>query len=967
MNGYSEQMGGTIMNTTQTSGRTVSGIAGIVLLVLAGFADSSYSQTTLTSVGNGDWHASASWTGGPPNIPDATTAVEIYDLIDISDPSGGEALDVGVYAGGLDVYSSLTVPFIFSAAGPKVSLHDGSSLSCTDGSIFGLSCDGTSTVSVDGFFDASYLLAEAGPCQLNKDGPGSLNVGSAALPPGSVVQIDAGTVVPTLGGFYPLGAAEVRFNGGNLELATASGAPPNVTFSNNLTFIESGSCIALGDPGGAERNVILGGDFNLGSDPDTTATLGSTHNYTLSLGNPLAGAGNLSFDGGHLGILYAVDIDGDVVVVGPDTDLNCNAIPDDCDINCMDFQNGGATRLETDVNGVPDSFGIHCETFENPGLLDLHAAEVGDHVAVETAVRFDTTGTVTITGLGRSLIVTPSISGDGGGKIHIASGGLDCLALPGQSLYVEKLTFECDGVDGLCLSDEGIIADDLDVDCDAGAFECEAGGGGGVIWSNVDIEIINGGAARAFATDGPVDIDDCDGLLGEPGGGPPDECEFEAANDCDVGLGNFEAFGGLFSASGQNVIIRGSRPDSSLSAKEATIVTTTPAPAGEVSVIELEATFDASQWNVPQGSVLLGGAAEVTAQEGSSFDFAGLFTVSGILNIHNSTVTANGGARHTGGSTTTIGAGGTYDVTGDNLLQIVDPTGNVVVQPAGQLYSRGNASNQGNMDFDGGTGTFEQDLDNGEKGSIGVTNGGELDIFGLFQTSGDLNIHNSTVTASGGARHADGSSTTIGPGGTYDTRGNLLEVTGPTGEVTIQDGGALFADDAEVEGRLEVQQGASATFESELIVRPGGYAICDGQILGIATNEALFEFSTGQLTGLRFAQIDTATLQINLAGTGPGEFGRLIADEMDLDGTLRLVLVGYEPLVGDRFDLLDWISRGGMFDLVDLPPLSGGKTWNTSQLYTTGEVQIFPEPSTLVLLGVGVITLLGYAWRRRRN
>ncbi len=84
-----------------------------------------------------------------------------------------------------------------------------------------------------------------------------------------------------------------------------------------------------------------------------------------------------------------------------------------------------------------------------------------------------------------------------------------------------------------------------------------------------------------------------------------------------------------------------------------------------------------------------------------------------------------------------------------------------------------------------------------------------------------------------------------------------------------------------------------------------------------------------------------ATLEIELFGSS--DYDRLvIGGALNAGGDLDVLIAngGAAPQLGDVYDILDFASALGTFDNVNLPALTAGLFWDTSALYTTGELSV---------------------------
>lgn len=296
---------------------------------------------------------------------------------------------------------------------------------------------------------------------------------------------------------------------------------------------------------------------------------------------------------------------------------------------------------------------------------------------------------------------------------------------------------------------------------------------------------------------------------------------------------------------------------------------------------------------------------------------------------------------------------------------------------------------------------------------IGNSDGGNAAI---INTGGVINVTNGTTTVGafagntlrvvGGTLNATGRSVSVGNGATMFL-GNNGTINA---EIVNIAANARFGDKSDAanagftSGTLNV---ANLTNQAAVVFSVGdnsGTAPAILNLVGASTNihefkaDLAIEQSDGWLTGngtIRGLGNTDTTLTVN-GVVSPGnsvgkisvkgdlvsgadavfnfELGSLLSlDQLHVsanagfDGTLNLTLLGgYMPGVGNSFKLFDFATSSGSFDALNLATLDGGKTWDTSALYTSGTISVVPEPATvsMLLLAAGM-ALIG--WRHRRK
>ena len=280
---------------------------------------------------------------------------------------------------------------------------------------------------------------------------------------------------------------------------------------------------------------------------------------------------------------------------------------------------------------------------------------------------------------------------------------------------------------------------------------------------------------------------------------------------------------------------------------------------------------------------------------------------------------------------------------------------------------------------------------------LNVQTNGIFDLAGAVETVGGLQ-GSGTVQLGGGVLQVNsagtqtftGSITGFGALGKLGTGTLTLSGTNGYGGATLVNGGTLnlpnglpfsgglvsvnagtLAASGTINRNVAVAAGAEVTATGSLVYsgRVSGSGVLGGGGVHVIQGTLAPGAGAGILSAVNLTLGPASTLEIELNGLSAGtQYDRLVVSaDLVLHGTLSLLL-GYSPVAGDTFDILDWGTLAGTFDTLHLPALGSSLAWDTSRLYLDGTLSVaaIPEPEAYALLLAG-LGMLGPLARRRRK
>ena len=184
---------------------------------------------------------------------------------------------------------------------------------------------------------------------------------------------------------------------------------------------------------------------------------------------------------------------------------------------------------------------------------------------------------------------------------------------------------------------------------------------------------------------------------------------------------------------------------------------------------------------------------------------------------------------------------------------------------------------------------------------------------GALSVNGSMTISDTLIVSSGSTLAINGAATVNMLAGDALVSGTM-RVTAAQGNLTVNGSAASAVSVDTVTGNVTMINGQ----------------MTPGQSPGISTIHGDYlQGTNGQLV-------------MELAGASVGEFDQLIVNgTLTAGGQLHVRLLdGYDPAIGETFQLLTATTMIGDFDALQLGALGTGKRWDTSNFSTTGEIRV---------------------------
>jgi hypothetical protein len=346
-----------------------------------------------------------------------------------------------------------------------------------------------------------------------------------------------------------------------------------------------------------------------------------------------------------------------------------------------------------------------------------------------------------------------------------------------------------------------------------------------------------------------------------------------------------------------------------------------------------------SGFAVNQGNVTLNGTNSTFARMDALADNRGSFNLFGGRVFNTARNLTNSGTLQVSGPASAL------RVNGDLIAGATSGANQITVSDGGSLF----ATNALLGSVVAATGTVS-------RGSLFVTNAtatGTLEVRrGALEINSGTVVVDRLIATNSVSSVVNFNSGTLNSGSTMISNGTPFQVGNGSNTATLN------------------FNGGTHTFSDGLMLSTNSSLIGSGGIFGSATNFGVIApgHSAGMLTFSGDLTLnDSSLLSMEIGGTDTNAYDRvLVGGFLHIAGLLSVTLTnGYTASVGDTFDLFNFSSETGTFAQTNLPTLSSGMSWDTSKLYTLGEIGItgVPEPTTWALMLAGGCAL----WLRRRN